>query len=131
MNKKFSYEIDPKTSKMRANNYSDEELNLIISEKYTRIIDNASSIKYNNKYYIPVNPDTGEVTCFMKKTECKFIITYNAEYWCEIDNNYYRLVELENRDTIMKKEIDNDKSIEKKKYIPPANHPWRKNMMLK
>ena len=59
MNKKFSYEIDPKTSKMRANNYSDEELNLIISEKYTRIIDNASSIKYNNKYYIPVNPDTG------------------------------------------------------------------------
>lgn len=131
MNKKFSYEIDPKTSKMRANNYSDEELNLIISEKYTRIIDNASSIKYNNKYYIPVNPDTGEVTCFMKKTECKFIITYNAEYWCEIDNNYYRLVELENRDTIMKKEIDNDKSIEKKKYIPPATHPWRKNMMLK
>lgn len=131
MNKKFSYEIDSKTSKMRANNYSDEELNLIISEKYTRIIDNASSIKYNNKYYIPVNPDTGEVTCFMKKTECKFIITYNAEYWCEIDNNYYRLVELENRDTIMKKEIDNDKSIEKKKYIPPANHPWRKNMMLK
>ena len=131
MNKKFSYEIDPKTSKMRANNYSDEELNLIISEKYTRIIDNASSIKYNNKYYIPVNPDTGEVTCFMKKTECKFIITYNAEYWCEIDNNYYRLVELENRDTIMKKEIDNDKSIEKKKYIPPANHPWRKNMILK
>ena len=66
MNKKFSYEIDSKTSKMRANNYSDEELNLIISEKYTRIIDNASSIKYNNKYYIPVNPDTGEVTCFMK-----------------------------------------------------------------
>ena len=131
MNKKFSYEIDPKTSKMRANNYSDEELNLIISEKYTRIIDNASWIKYNIKYYIPVNPDTGEVTCFMKKTECKLIITYNAEYWCEIDNNYYRLVELENRDTIMKKEIDNDKSIEKKKYIPPANHPWRKNMMLK
>ena len=67
----------------------------------------------------------------MKKTECTFIITYNAEYWCEIDNNYYRLVELENRDTIMKKEIDNDKSIEKKKYIPPATHPWRKNMMLK
>ena len=53
MNKKFSYEIDPKTSKMKPNNYSLEELNLIISEKYTRIIDNASSIKYNNKYYVP------------------------------------------------------------------------------
>ncbi len=131
MNKKFSYEIDPKTSKMRINNYSEQELNLIISEKYTRIIDNASSIKYNKKYYIPVNPETGEVTCFMKKTECKFIITYNAEYWCEIENNYYQLIELENRNTTMKKEIDNNKPIERKKYIPPKNHPWRKNMMLK
>ena len=60
-----------------------------------------------------------------------FIITYNAEYWCEIENNYYMLVELEDRDSTMKKEIDNNKVIEKKKYIPPSNHPWRKNMMLK
>ena len=131
MNKKFSYEIDLKTSKMKINNYSEQELNLIISEKYTRIIDNASSIKYNNKYYVPVNPDTGEITCFIKKTECKFIITYNAEYWCEIENNYYKLIELENRDTTMKKEINNNKQVEKKQYIPPKDHPWRKNMMLK
>ena len=121
MNKKFSYQIDPKTSKMRSNNYSQEELNLIISEKYTRIIDNASSIKYDNKYYVPVNPNTGEVTCFMKKTECKLIITYNAEYWCKIENNYYHLVEIEDRNKIMKKEIKSDKPIEKKQYTPPAN----------
>ena len=131
MNKKFSYEIDPKTSKMRSNNYTEEELNLMISEKCNRIIDNASSIKYNNKYYVPVNPNTGEVTCFMKKTECTLIITYNAEYWCKIEDNYYILLELENRDTIMKKEIDNSNPSEKKKYVPPKNHPWRKNMMLR
>ena len=131
MNKKFSYEINYETSMMKTNNYSEHELNLIISEKYTRIIDNASSIKYDNKYYVPVNPDTGEVTCFMKKTECKFIITYNAEYWCEIENNYYKLVEIEDRDTTMKKEIDNEKPIERKVYIPPADHPWRKDMMLR
>ena len=131
MNKKFSYEIDKKTSMMRTNNYTEEELNLIISEKYTRIIDNASSIKYDNKYYVPVNPDTGEVTCFMKKTECTFIITYNAEYWCQIEGKYYKLEELKNRDATMKKEIDNDEPIEKKKYLPPPNHPWRKNMMLR
>lgn len=126
MNKKFSYEIDPKTSKMRPNNYSEEELNLIISEKYTRIIDNASSIKYNNKYYVPINTRTGELTCFMKKTECQLIVTYNGDYWCKIEDNYYLLQELENRDTVMKKEINNDKPIEKIKYTPPENHPWRK-----
>ena len=27
--------------------------------------------------------------------------------------------------------IDNNKPVEQKKYIPPANHPWRTNMMLK
>ena len=131
MNKKFSYEINPDTSKMRPNNYTEEELNLIISEKSTRIIDNASSVKYNGKYYIPVNPSTGEVVCFMKKTQCTFLITYNAEYWCEIEQNYYQLTELETRDTTMKKEADNDMPVERKKYIPPANHPWRKNMMLR
>lgn len=130
MNKKFSYEIDERTSLMKTNNYSEEELNLIISERFTRIVDNASSIKYDNKYYIPINPKTGEVTCFMKKTECKFIITYNSEYWCEIEDNYYQLVELEDRDTTMKKEIDNNKPIEKKKYIPPKNHPWRKSYKI-
>ena len=126
MNKKFSYEVDLKTSKMRSNNYSEQELNLIISEKYTRIIDNASSIKYDNKYYIPINPETGELVCFMKKTECTVIITYNAELWCKIENNYYMLVEVEDRSTTMKKEIKNDKPTKKIKYIPPDNHPWRK-----
>lgn len=131
MNKKFSYQIDTKTSMMKLNSYSEQELNLIISEKFIRIIDNSSSIKYDNKYYVPINPNTGEVTCFMKKTECEFIITYNAEYWCKIENNYYMLCEIENRDATMKKEIDNKRPIEKKKYIPPKSHPWRKNMMLK
>lgn len=131
MNKKFSYEIDSKTSKMRPNNYTEEELNLIISEKYTRIIDNASSIKFSNKYYLPANPENGEVVCFMRGTQCTFIITYNGDYWCKIEDNYYILIELESRNQTMKKEIDNNKPIEKIQYIPPSNHPWRKNMMLR
>ena len=130
MNKKFSYEINKETSLMKTNNYSEQELNLIISERFTRIIDNASSIKYDNKYYIPVNPNNGEITCFMKKTECKFIVTYNSEYWCEIEGNYYQLIEIEDRDTTMKKEIDNNKPIERKKYVPPTNHPWRKSYKI-
>lgn len=131
MNKKFSYEINQKISQMKPNNYSLEELNLIISEKCIRIIDNASSIKYNTKYYVPVDVNTGEVICFTKKTECEVILTYNAELWCKIENSYYQLVEIEKRDTTMKKEKDNKLPIEKKKYIPPKEHPWRKNMIVK
>lgn len=131
MNKKFSYEIDEKTSMMKENNYSEQELNLIISERTTRIIDNASSIKYDGKYYVPVDNDVGEIVSYMKKTECNVITTYNSELWCKIENKFYLLEEIENRDTTMKKEIDNDKPIERKKVIPPKNHPWRKNMMLR
>ena len=129
MNKKFSYEIDHKTSKMKPNNYPEEELKLIISEKYKRIMDNTSSIKYDNKYYVPVDPDSGEIVCFKKQTECTFIINYDYEYWCEIEKKYYKLVEIKDRDTTMKKEIDNNKPVERKKYIPPANHPWRKKFL--
>ena len=132
MNKRFSYAIDEKTSLMRENNYAEEELKLIISEKYNRIIDNASSISYNKNYYIPINMETGEVTAFMKGTKCVFIINYDGEFYSEIENHYYKMLELENRDSIMKKESES-KEIKKEhhKYVPPANHPWRKNMMLK
>lgn len=43
MNKKFSYAINEKTSLMRENTYTEEELKLIISER-KKIIDNASCI---------------------------------------------------------------------------------------
>ena len=132
MNKKFSYAIDKKTSMMKENTYTEEELKLIISERNNKIIDNASSISYKNKYYIPINQETGEVTCFSKGTKCTLIINYDGDYWSEIENHYYQLIELENRDSVMKKESEiTPIKKEHHKYIPPANHPWRKNMMLK
>ena len=131
INRKFSYQINPDTSKMKENPYSEEELDLIISEKYQRIIDNASSIKYKNKYYVLVDNNTGEIACFMNKTQCKFIISYHGEYWCEIENKYYSLKEIESRDTTMKKEIISKPKTEKRKYIPPKNSYWRRSMFIK
>ena len=124
MNAKFSYKINK--TMMKKNNYSDLELNLIISEKYERLIDNASSIKYKNKYYIPVDPNTVEIISFISKTICTLIITYNAELWSKIENKYYIMLEIEKRETVMKKEVKSSIK-EKKKYIPPSNHPWRKS----
>ena len=124
MNSKFSYKINK--TMMRENNYTDLELNLIISEKYERLIDNASSIKYKNKYYIPVDSNTGETISFMPKTICTLIVTYNAELWAKIENKYYIMLEIEKRETIMEKE-DIWSTKERKKYIPPLNHPWRKS----
>lgn len=122
MNAKFSYKINK--TMMKENNYSDLELNLIISEKYERLIDNASSIKYKNKYYVPIDPNTGEAISFMAKTICTLIITYNSEIWSKIENKYYMMIEIEKRELVMEKETKNE-IVEKKRYIPPLNHPWR------
>ena len=132
MNERFSYAIDKKTSLMRENTYTEEELKLIISERKDKIIDNASCISFNKKYYIPTDLETGEVINFQKGTKCTLIIDYDGEYIGEIENHYYQMLELENRDSIMKKESEIT-TIKKEhhKYIPPKNHPWRKNMMLK
>lgn len=133
MNKRFSYEINTETSLMRENTYTEEELKLIISERREKIIDNASCISYNKKYYIPIDLETGEVTNFQRGTKCILIIDYDGEYIGEIENKYYQMVELKNRDSVMKKESEiTDSKIEKEHqiYTPPKNHPWRKNMML-
>lgn len=130
MNKKFSYAIDEKTSLMRKNTYTEEELKLIISERKKKVIDNASAISFNYKYYVPIHPKTGEVINFMKGTECILIINYDGEYWAKIENNYYQMMELQNRDSVMVKESEiMEIKKEKHKYIPPKSHPWRKNMM--
>ena len=134
INKRFSYAIDKKTSLMRENTYTEEELKLIVSERKEKIIDNASCISYNHNYYIPIDLETGEIINFQKGTKCTLIIDYDGEYIGEIQDYYYKMLELENRDSVMKKESEiTDSKIEKEhhKYIPPKNHPWRKNMMLK
>ena len=131
MNKRFSYAIDEKTSLMRVNTYSVEELKIIVLER-KKIIDNASCISYKCKYYIPTDLETGEVVNFQRGTKCTLIIDYDGEYLGEIENHYYKMQELENRDSVMKKESEiNPTKKEHHKYIPPVNHPWRKNIMLK
>ena len=132
MNKKFSYAIDKNNSLMRENTYTAEELKLIISERKEKVIDNASSISYNRKYYIPIDIETGEIVNYKRGTKCILIINYDGEYIGEIENHYYKMLELKNRDSVMKKESEIVQTKkEHHKYIPPKNHPWRKNMMLK
>ena len=129
MNKKFSYDINEENTMMRQNDYTYDDLNLIISERYTRIIDNASSISFYSKYYVPVDNNTGEIMTYKHKTECTVIVAYDSTYWCEIEKQYYRLCEIAKREKIVEKEEkETPINLSKPKYIPPANHPWRKDM---
>ena len=70
-----------------------------------KIIDNASCLSYNNKYYIPINLATGEAVNFQKGTKCILIIDYDGEYIGEIEEHYYKMLELENHNSVIKKEV--------------------------
>lgn len=129
MNAKFSYDINQEKSMMKNNDYTYEDLNLIISEKYNRIIDNASSISFNNKYYIPIDVDTGEIMTYKYRTKITVIVAYDSSLWCDIENNYYYLHEISRKEKIYKTIQNQPKKQEvANKYIPPVNHPWRKDM---
>ena len=126
MNKRFSYDINPNKNLMRENSYSIEELNIIISVRHERTIDNASSLKYFNNYYLPVDEKTGEVISFRSGTKCIVVNTYDKKLLGIINDNIYSLLLIEQQ------EKDNHKnSSSKNGYKPSSEHPWKKNMMLK
>lgn len=124
INAKFSYEIDPKRTLMRKNPYSEFELNLLISEKTERLIDNASSIRYDGKYYTPINEDS-KVVSFINKTKCTVIIAYDYTLWCQIEGKYYKLKEIESYKSTIETTNKEVTIKERKVYIPPKDHPWR------
>ena len=128
MNCKFSYNINKEKSMMKPNDYSDEDLNLIISEKYNRIIDNASSISFNSKYYVPVDVETGEIMTYKYRTPVTVIVAYDGTLWCNIENNNYYMSSISTK-PLKDKTTDNvTKERVNQAYVPPANHPWRKDM---
>lgn len=119
INERFSYKINPKKNVMRENNYTEDELNLIISIRNERTIDNASSIKYFNNYYLPANVETGEVISFKSGTKCTVVNSYDSKLFGIIDGNTYTLVLIEKRE-------EENKRATKNGFKPNENHPWRK-----
>ena len=118
INERFSYKINPKKNVMRENNYTEDELNLIISIRNERTIDNASSIKYFNNYYLPANVETGEVISFKSETKCTVVNSYDSKLFGIIDGNTYMLVLIEKREGENKRATKNG-------FKPNENHPWR------
>ena len=119
INERFSFKINPKKNVMRENNYTEDELNLIISIRYERTIDNASSIKYFNNYYLPANVETGEIISFKSGTKCTVVKSYVNKLFGIIDGNTYMLVLIEKREGENKRATKNG-------FKPSENHPWRK-----
>ena len=118
MNKKFSYDINPNKNVMRENTYTEQELNFIISIRHMRTIDNASSVKYFNNYYLPINEKTGEVKSFKSGTKCNIVNSYDNKLYGIINDNIYSLL-------LVEQQISKN-TASKNGFKPSDNHPWKK-----
>ena len=119
INKRFSYEINSKKNMMRENTYTNEELNFIISIRYERTIDNASSIKYNNNYYLPVSQNTGEIVSFKCGTKCTVVNTYDQKILGIINGEKFLL-------TIVEQQNNTQTKASKNGFKPSDDNPWKK-----
>ncbi len=127
MNRLFSYNIEPEKNDMIKNTYTYDELNIIISEQYVRKIDNASSIKYKNDYYIPIDIETGEIMSFTQGIECTVIIAYDNTLWSYIKEKMYKLIKVNapEKKTYQKTTKTIEEINRSKAHKPSQNHPWK------
>ena len=102
---------------------SSEKINYTLAVLTPRKIDNGNSIKYYGKYYQPYL--NGELKCFMPKTECLVIKSFNGELLVTIDEQVFELKELSRNEKFSKDFDEVIETKEKKKFIPPMSHPWK------
>ena len=100
-----------------------EKINYTLAVLTPRKIDNGNSIKYKNKYYQPYL--NNKLKCFSSKTECLVINAFDGDLLVTIDNKIYELKELNRNEKFSKNFEEIHVVKERKKYIPPMNHPWR------
>ena len=105
-------------------------INQILSVLSPRTMDNGSSIKYMNKYYQAYD-ENNHLICFEPKTECLVINSYDHQLFITVDTKVYKLKELRKNKTLSNEFDDTkNKPKEKKLYIPPMSHPWKRSSFL-
>ena len=90
-----------------------------------RVFDKGCSIKYKNKFYLAYK-GTQQIN-FCRSTKCLVIQTFDGRLLCNVDDELYQLVELEDRQKYSSN-FDIQQPEKKKKYtghIPPITHPWK------
>lgn len=104
----------------------DEKINLILAVLSKRKVDSGYSIQYNKKYYRLLD-DRGLPVCYRKGTECIVIKAFDKQLFACVEDSIYALDEIPEHEAISRRfDFEELKPEPKKPYIPPMNHPWRK-----
>lgn len=102
-----------------------EKIDLYLSYGAERVIDNGHSVKYNNQYYSLIDKK-GEA-CYLKpKTKVLVLSSLRGVLHCIFNKETYYLKAIENHEKVSPEfDLEVKEKEPKKKYIPPASHPWK------
>lgn len=129
-NEKFALPIDNIKSVFEKQP-DNEKINLTLAVLAERKIDNGHCIKFEKKYFKPINSN-GNPIFYYKGTNCLIIKAFNGELFGCINEQVYALEEIPPHQH-SSKNFDFKQLSEKpkKKYIPPMSHPWKRSSFEK
>lgn len=125
-NDRFALHLNA-TSSVFEKQPDEETINKILSVISTRKIDSGHTFRFNKKNYYITN-STGDRIYFAKGTECMIIHCLDGQFYVNVEDSLYLMEEVPEFEKYSKNfDMTEEKSESKKKYIPPLDHPWRKN----
>lgn len=130
-NEKFSLPLHSSKSVFETQP-SDEKINLILAVLNERTVDCGHSIQFHHNYYRMLDAD-GKQVHFRKGTKVMTIQAFDGRLFCCVnDKDIFALEQIPKHEE-KSKDLDADycRPKEKKQYIPPMNHPWRRSLFQK
>lgn len=114
------------------NQPSDEKINLILAVLDERTVDSGHCIQFKNQFYRLLD-EHGLQVHFRSGTKVMVIKAFDGKLYCCVnDKEIYALDPIPSHQ-VKSKSLDADyvPPKPKKKYIPPMNHPWRRQAFKK
>ncbi|CIP43215.1 IS1202 transposase [Streptococcus pneumoniae] len=100
------------------------ERNLILARLAERVVDSGHHIRFQNRYYMPV--EQGKEVYFIRKTKALVLKAFDGDIYLNIADKIYHTKELLDHELYSKNfEQEPEQKKERRKYIPPQTHPWK------
>ena len=104
---------------------SPEQINLTLAVIAKRTIDNGHSIRFEKKYFQPVNENASPVH-YRKGTPCLVIQAFDGQLFATINDHVFALDEIPQHASTSKNfGVPEPDKKPTKRYVPSMSHPWK------
>ncbi|MGN0455009.1 MAG: ISNCY family transposase [Ruminococcus sp.] len=108
-----------------------QKINYTLAVLSGRVFDSGSTISFKNKHY-QATDEYGKLVCFMKGTKCLVIEALDGQLLVTVDEHVYALKEVsKNAKVSPSLDLEAKKKRNRKRYIPPMSHPWKRESFMK